>query len=61
MAMSDLLFTIFWFPKELTQLYVENQWLISGPFGQALCKLVQIITDVSSDVSIQSLVLIAVD
>ena len=61
MAISDLLFTIFWLPKELTQLYVENQWLISGPLGQALCKLVHIITDVSTDVSIQSLVLIAVD
>jgi len=52
MAMYDLLFTIFWFPKELTQLYMENQWLISGPFDQALCKLVHIITDVSSDVCI---------
>ena len=37
------------------------QWLISGPLGQALCELVHIITDVSSDVSIQSLVRIAVD
>ena len=31
MGMSDLLVTIFWFnPKELSQLYEENEWLISG-------------------------------
>ena len=61
MVVSDLLVTIFWFPKELSQLYEDNEWLISGPLGQALCKLVHFITNVSSDVSIQSLVLIAVD
>ena len=36
-------------------------WLISGPFGQALCKLEFFLPQVSSNVSIQSLVLIAVD
>jgi len=61
MAMSDLLFPIFLFPRNLTGLYVDHQWLISGPLGQALCKLVPFLTPVSSFVSIQSLVLIAVD
>ena len=60
MAMSDLLFPIFFFPWRLTALYV-NSWLISGPLGQALCKLVPFLADMSSAVSIQSLVLIAVD
>ena len=61
MAMSDLLIPIFLFPRNLTDLYVDYQWLISGPLGQALCKLVPFLTSVSSFVSIQSLVLIAVD
>ena len=61
MAMSDLLFPIFLFPRNLTDLYVDYQWLISGPLGQALCKLVPFLMTVSVFVSIQSLVLIAVD
>ncbi len=60
MAMSDLLFPIFLIPKILTKLDVKY-WLISGPVGQALCKVVYFLPDVSSAVSIQSLVLIAVD
>ena len=40
---------------------MDSQWFISGPLGQALCKLVSFLTDVSSFVSIQSLILIAVD
>ena len=61
MAMSDLLFPIFVFPRELTYLYVDRSWLISGPLGQALCRLSYALKDVSAVVSIQSLVLIAVD
>ena len=60
MAMSDLLFPIIFFPSNLTELYVDS-WLISGPLGLALCKLVPFLGDVSTLVSIQSLVLIAVD
>ena len=36
-------------------------WPVNGPLGQALCKLVPFLADVSTGVSIQSLVLIAVD
>ena len=60
MAISDLLYPIFWFPLKITHLYVDS-WLISGPGGQALCKLLHFFPDVSTVVSIQSLVLIAVD
>ena len=60
MAMSDLLFPIFRIPWDIQLLYI-NSWLIGGPLGQALCKLVYILGDVSGVVSIQSLVLIAVD
>ena len=57
MAVSDLLFLL---PLDITRLYVGS-WLISGPLGQALCKLVPLAADVSVTVSVQSLVLIAVD
>ena len=60
MAMSDLLFPIFWIPRDIQRLYI-NSWLIGGPLGQALCKLVEFLPFVSKNVSIQSLVLIAVD
>ena len=60
MAMSDMLFPILSFPWIITDFYVGS-WLISGPLGQALCKLVSFSTVISMSVSIQSLVLIAVD
>ena len=60
MAMSDLLFAIFWIPREIQGLHI-NSWLIGGPLGQALCKLYNFLPRVSIAVSIQSLVLIAVD
>ncbi|XP_078375922.1 QRFP-like peptide receptor [Oculina patagonica] len=60
MAMSDLLYPIFVIPPAIQFFYI-NSWLISGPLGQALCKLVPFFQDVSAIVSIQSLVLIAVD
>ena len=59
MAMSDLLSLIFFIPEKIQLLYTDS-WLIGGPLGQALCKLAPFLTDVSTAVSIQSLVLIAV-
>ena len=59
MATSDLLFPIILFPLEIQKLYIDS-WLIGGPLGQALCKLIYFLPDVSASVSIQSLVLIAV-
>ena len=60
MAMSDLLFPVFRIPKAIQLLY-KDSWLIGGSLGQALCKLVIFLPDISVTVSIQSLVLIAVD
>ena len=59
-AMSDLLFTIFYIPFCLANMYADS-WLITGPFGQVLCKVVGFLPNISITVSIQSLVLIAVD
>ena len=60
MAMSDMLYPIFRFPLDLSRFYTDS-WLISGPLGQILCKLVRFVCDTSLLVSVQSLVLIAVD
>ena len=60
MAMSDLLFSVFAFPWALTELNAGS-WLIRGTVGHVLCKMISFATVVSIAVSIQSLVLIAVD
>ena len=60
MAMSDLLIPMFVIPSRIQRLYTDS-WLIGGPPGQAICMLMNFLGDVSSAVSIQSLVLIAVD
>ena len=60
MAISDLLYPTFLFPVQLAEMHVGS-WFIGGTFGQALCKLHIFLADASSFVSIQSLVLIAVD
>ena len=61
MALSDLLFPIFLFPQILVRLNTAGYWLVGGPLGQAVCKLSSFATNVSTLVSIQSLLLIAVD
>ena len=58
--MSDLLFPIFLFPCNLVLTHTRS-WLIGGPLGQVLCKLIICAPNVSRAVSIQSLVLITVD
>ena len=60
MAMPDLLYPIFVIPRGIQRLYIDS-WLIGGPLGQALCKLVVFVSDLSAALSIQNLVLIAVD
>ncbi|XP_073250526.1 QRFP-like peptide receptor [Porites lutea] len=60
MAMSDLFYPIFLVPVRLAEGHAGS-WLVGGTLGQALCKLHPFLSDVSSLVSIQSLVLITVD
>ena len=60
MALSDLLYPIFVIPWNLSDLHT-NSFLIGGPLGQALCKLVPFFSTVSITVSSQNLILIAVD
>ena len=60
MASSDLLFPVFSIPFKLSLLHA-NSFLIGGQLGQALCKLLPFFGSVSFVVSIQNLILIAVD
>ena len=61
MAMSDLLYSMFLFPHKTALLYMEQSWLVGGGFGQALCKFLPFFSVTSTIVSVQSLILIAVD
>ena len=60
MAMSDLVIPIFFVPLFLAQLY-HGSWPIGGVLGMVMCKLYAFLPNVSIAVSIQSLLLIAVD
>ena len=60
MASSDLLYPIFSIPFKLSLLHA-NSFLIGGQLGQALCKLLPFFGNASFVVSIQNLILIAVD
>lgn len=62
MAVSDLLMPLFAMPRTVTAVHFgANRWLIGGNFGLAMCKLAPLFQDISTAVSTQSLVLIAVD
>ena len=62
MASSDLLFTVFVTPRLIAALYLgPERWLVGGTFGSVLCKLDHFIQDISTAVSILSLVAIAFD
>ena len=61
MALSDLLHPIFFFPRISVELNTAGYCLVSGPLGQAVCKLSSYTSDVSGLVSVQSLVIMAVD
>ena len=62
MAASDLLISVFAVPRELTEIYAgKHRWLIDGVLGLISCKLAYVFQDISTAVSIQSLVVIAID
>ena len=61
MAMSDLVYPISMLPRDVASLFISGSWLVRGPLGQALRKLSSFSIEVSTLVSSQSLVLIAID
>ena len=61
-AASDLLLSVFAVPRELVEIFTgPRRWLLDGLTGLILCKLVYFFQDISTAVSIQSLVVIAID
>ena len=62
MAASDLLISTFAVPVQLSEIVLgPRRWLITRTVGLISCKLAYFLQDVSSTVSIQSLVVIAFD
>ncbi|XP_022808334.1 neuropeptide SIFamide receptor-like [Stylophora pistillata] len=62
MAISDLLVPIFAMPRANVEIIFGNhRWLVDGTFGEALCKLTAFFQDISTLVSVQTLVAIALD
>ena len=62
MAASDLLISAFAVPRELSEIHTgPRRWLLDGLAGSILCKLAYVFQDISTAVSIQSLVVMAVD
>ena len=62
MAVSDLLLSAFAVPRELTEIFIGFRgWLIDGLAGAVLCKIVYFVQDISTAVSIQSIVVITLD
>lgn len=62
MALADFVVPIFLVPYVMVQIYEGNgTWIIKGPFGAFMCKLVPFTIDISLMVSIHSLVLVAME
>ena len=61
-AASDLLISTFAIPRELVEIFAgRERWLIDGTTGLILCKFVFFFQDISIAVSIESLMVIAID
>ena len=62
MAVSDLLISAFALPREMAEIFIGFRgWLINGLAGAVLCKVVYFFQDISTAVSIQSIVVITLD
>ena len=62
MAASDLLISTFAVPMKLVEILVgPRRWLLHGTVGLVSCKLAYFLQDISSTVSVQSIVVIAID
>ena len=61
MAASDLLIPTFSLPTLISDVYHDWQWLDGGALGNILCKFVEVVNYVSINVSIFSMIAIAVD
>ena len=61
-AVSDILIAVLAVPRKITEILLGPQrWLIDGLLGSVLCKSLSFFQDISTAVSILSLVVIAID
>ena len=62
MAVSDILITLLAVPRQITEILLgPRRWLIDGLLGSLLCKSLSFFQDISTGVSILSLVVMAID
>jgi hypothetical protein len=62
MAVSDLIFPVFAFPRVMGEIFNGPfTWIVDGTFGSLSCKLATFLQDISTAVSIESLVVIALE
>ena len=62
MAVSDILITVLAVPRQITEILLgPRRWLINGVLGSLLCKSLSFFQDISTGVSILSLVVMAID
>ena len=60
MAVSDLIFPLVVLPWQITETFYNGTWLVDGVLGSVLCKLLNVALNVNFNVSVLSMVAIAV-
>lgn len=61
MAISDLIYPLIVIPKEIAMVYTNYTWVVEGLVGVFFCKIVHFLQDISTFVSIQSHIAIAIE
>lgn len=62
MAVSDTIITLLEIPKNVLHIIrTQQEWLVHGDLGEALCKLLPFIADVSFAISLYTCIFIAID
>ena len=63
MVASDLLIPVFVFPRKIVEIVMEleTKWLLTGLAGQISCKMINFMQDLATAVSVQTVVLIALE
>ncbi|KAL9972508.1 hypothetical protein ACROYT_G018829 [Oculina patagonica] len=62
MAVSDILITVLAVPRRITEILVgPRRWLVGGSLGSVLCKSISFLQDISTAVSVLSILVIAID
>ena len=61
-AVSDIVITVLVVPRQITEILLgPRSWLVKGLLGSILCKSVSFLQDITTAVSVISLVVITID